>query len=161
MTEIVLTYIDQQSLKALLDWESRVFDYLVLLDTSQMVGDKDDAYGQGLVQTYIESGAPMIGSGFLASLAIIRQNYESRGLTAEVVTWKDMYYRYLDQQDRARIEAIEPSQDEGADNFMRLTQEHYSVSLAKTKRRTLPGLNSDSDLKFKVIDRLTFESIGE
>lgn len=151
-TECVLAYIDQQSIEAFLTWTVKAFDCLALLDYDMV--NPNDPFGKMMVYNFKQRGIPLIGMDFFESLAKVKQSLESRGLAVEIASMRDMYYKHLDQQERARIEKLEFLDE--LEEFW-LVQEHYFISLAKSKHE---GIKAGNELRFEVIEGTSLFSLN-
>lgn len=125
----------------------KAFDCLALLDYDMV--NPNDPFGKMMVYNFRQRGIPLVGMTFFDSLAKVRLEYENRGLHVDIASMKDMYYKWIDQSERLRIEKLE-FLDEFEEFW--LVQQHYFMSLAKSKRESSKPANSAA---FDVMDKLS------
>lgn len=114
--------------------------------------DPNDPFGKMMVYNFKQRGIPLVGMSFFDSLAKVTAEYERRGLQVDIASMRDVYYKWLDQSERVRIEKLE-FLDEFEEFW--LVQQHYFISLAKSKRANSKTANSAN---FDVLEKLSLFS---
>ena len=148
-SECVLAYIEKPFIEGLLDYLVGKFPCLALLDYEMF--NPADPFGKMMVYNFRQRGIPLVGIDFFSSLEAIKTQYLSRHMTVEVVPMRQIYYNYLDQTERARIEKLEFLDE--LEEFW-LVQEHYFMSLArKPKPKDAPPVSG-----FDILESLRLSS---
>ena len=144
-TECVLAYIDKKAIEALLDFLVQKFNCLALLDYDMV--NPNDPFGKMMVYNFAQRGIPLVGINFFESLESIKGHYLKRHMTCEIANMRTIYYKYLDQHEKQRIEKLE-FLDELEEWW--LVQEHYFISLSKkTRPANVTGVSG-----FDILDKL-------
>ena len=147
-TECVLAYIDKQSIEKFISYVHGAFAHPILLDYDMY--NPLDPFGQMMLHNFKQRGIPLSGMDFFVSKQAIEDAFKKRGFSLEFHNMRDMYYKYLDQTERARIEKLEFLDE--LEEFW-LLQEHYFMSLAKKiQTEEIPG-----SLELSIVNRMTLE----
>lgn len=145
-----MAYIEPQHIQALVQFLAASFPLLAMLDYDMV--NPHDPFGKMMMQNFKLRGIPLKGMDFFSSLAGIKNHYEQLGFAVEIHSMRDMYYSYLDQEERRRIEKLEFLDE--FEEFI-LMMQHYFMSLSK---RAQPRDGGPVPAEFGVIARLSLSS---
>lgn len=141
MTELVLLYVEAQSIENYLAWAKKAFDHVVVADLEYF--NTKDSVGQEIVQDYLRQKLSVPGFVFYETLDTIKNNYNKLGYDLDFSNMEDIQYKYVDPKERQRIEKIE-----SFDDLQKRRQwlEHYFVSLARSSRPSVGSNDEEKDV---------------
>lgn len=146
-----MAYIPAENIRNFIGFCSTNFTTFALLDYDMY--RPDDPFGKMMVHNFKQRGIPLVGMEFFFSEEAIKKEYQQFGLSIDLYSMRDMYYKHLDQTERRRIEKLEFLDE--LEEFW-LVQEHYFMSLSKSHATA----TSESSLGEQLIAELSLSHPG-